>query len=498
MNKHRKQILPDLTCMTLTICLAFCMGQATHAEHADHDHDHVDGGKEPQPERLHEALSAAVANDKDDHDHSNCTHDHSKPEVEATTRETSNAKITGHANHDHTEPSKHEEVRSAKNTEIHDHANCNHDNGKPSTPEHEHSTPTAVTRRVLPTAAQIARFSISTKVVEFGSITRIVRVPGEIKINSDHLAHVLPQTAGIVQHVSVRLGQKVKKGQVLASIASRNLAEAKAAYLTSEERFNLAKEIANREEQLYKKKVSSEQDYLTAQGSLAEAQIQVRSTRQTLLTFGLRPDELPQLKNEAEENFALQRVVAPFNGTVIEKHVVLGEALDETSEVLVIADLSDVWVDLLVSQDDMASVIKGLKVSVKQPDGSETEGVIDFISPLVKRETRTAIARVTLDNSNGQFRPGTFVDAAIHTPSGRNAFIVPLDSVQLVDDQPSVFVKKGKAYELRSIEPGERTGDKIEILEGLSAGESVVSSGAFHLKSELTKSAHSGCSGHSH
>ncbi len=108
------------------------------------------------------------------------------------------------------------------------------------------------------------RFGIEIDTAEAGGFDQHISVPGEIVINSDRLAHIVPHVSGVVQQVKKNLGDFVKKGEIMAVIGSRELADAKAAYLTSIERFNLAEPLFEREERLWKKKISPEQDFLDA------------------------------------------------------------------------------------------------------------------------------------------------------------------------------------------------------------------------------------------
>ncbi|MFC1497720.1 efflux RND transporter periplasmic adaptor subunit [Verrucomicrobiota bacterium] len=355
--------------------------------------------------------------------------------------------------------------------------------------------------RVPVTQEQVARLDIKITRAARGIINRRIRVPGEIKVNSDLMAHVVPQSPGVVQQVSAVLGQQVKKGQVLAVISSRDLAEAKARYLASVERLKLAQDTFNREKALFEKKVSPEQDFLAARQALAETKILERSARQKLITFGVNTSSLPQLEAEPEKEFASYRIVAPLDGTVIEKHIVQGEILDEKAKVFVVADLSSVWVDFAISQDAISSVRKGHTVTISLPDGTKSETKIEFVSPLVASDTRTALARAVLKNPTGRFRPGTFVEAGIHIPSGKEAVLIPKTSVQLVHDHPCVFVWGDAAFEVRVITTGVTDGQQIEVLTGLHAGEAVASENAFHLKAEFIKSASGAVGahhGHSH
>jgi len=241
----------------------------------------------------------------------------------------------------------------------------------------------------------------------------------------------------------------------------------------------------------------------------AENEVVVKLRDLVPKTAGLKPclcgdpncqeGKLPSVRKMLgqDERFAWYALRAPSDGVITARHIVLGEVIDAASEVFVIADLSSVWVDLIVTHEAIVAVREGQSLAIRLPDGSETVTKIDFVSPVVSPETRTAMARASLGNPNGQFRPGVFADALIDVSSGPETVLVPRNSVQLVDDKPCVFVKEGDAFMLREVKTGESDREHTEILEGLEPGEPVASENAFHLKAELTKTV-GGCVGHGH
>jgi|GEM_PF-1879934 len=182
-------------------------------------------------------------------------------------------------------------------------------------------------------------------------------------------------------------------------------------------------------------------------------------------------------------------ILSPLQGTVLQKHVVQGEVLRESENLFMIADLSKVWVNLAISQDKISRVKIGYPVKIRLPDGVEAEGKIDYISPLVDSKTRNASARITLDNRDGNFRPGSFVEAMIQVPSTQQAVVVPKDAVQLVFDSPTVFVWVQGVFEQREVTTGISDGTNVEILRGVVEGELVASENAFHLKAQVIKAA---------
>jgi len=349
---------------------------------------------------------------------------------------------------------------------------------------------------VLVTDEQIKQLDIVCQEVLSGGIEAWIQAPGEIEINHEHMAHIVPRVKGVVSRVEVDLGQSVTAGQLLAVIESRELADAKAELLSALERQSLAKTLFEREARLFKQKVTSEQDYLAAKQALAEARIVYRAARQKLLALGLSATAVDDLPSQPEDTFTAYPMTAPFDGVIIQKHIVLGEVVDDTSETYVIADMGTVWVDLRVNQQDIHAIRTG-QVGEVLLNGA-TEGVrskVIYVDRLLDPTTRMGVVRMALDNTEEQYRPGTFVTGKIGVQSAGQALLVPKDAVQNVNDQTCVFVKTEEGFALRYVTLGHSDMDQVEILGGVDTGEHIVTRNAFHLKAELTQQA---VSGHGH
>ncbi|MBC8292588.1 MAG: efflux RND transporter periplasmic adaptor subunit [Proteobacteria bacterium] len=192
---------------------------------------------------------------------------------------------------------------------------------------------------------------------------------------------------------------------------------------------------------------------------------------------------------ESSESLSSYGLSTLTNGTVIDKHITRGEAVTRQTQAFVIADLGNVWIELSVYQRDLASVKVGQSVLVSLGhDQADTRGTISYVSPVVDEETRTARARVVLDNSTGKWRPGMFVTGRVDIASVEVAVAVPNTAFQTVDEHSVVFVQRNGAFEPRQLELGRRSTTHAEVLSGISSGETYVASGGFILKAELGRS----------
>lgn len=318
------------------------------------------------------------------------------------------------------------------------------------------------------------------------AIDSSVRLPGEIRFDEDRTAHVVPRIAGVVESVPVNLGDTVKKGQTLAVIASQQISEQRSELAAVQRRSRLAKTTFERERQLWQDGISAEQDYLQAQQASQEADIALSNARQKMNALG------GQAALSQGNRYELR---APFDGTVVEKHFVLGEVVSETSNAFTVADLNQVWATFSVAPKDLRVIQVGKKVKVVSAElETEVEGSVSYIGSLLGEQTRTASARAVLTNPDGSWRPGLPVSIEVATSSSEAKVSVPASAVQNIEEQPQVFVRVDHGFVAQPVTLGTASGGYVEVTEGLSAGVAVAAQGSFTLKSELGK----GSADHAH
>ncbi len=334
--------------------------------------------------------------------------------------------------------------------------------------------------------AEMKEFGIKVLKADAGTLRRYVDLPGEVRANGDRLAHIVPRVPGVVRKVFKGLGDHVKKGEVMAILDSRELSDTKADFLAASERVILAEVNFTREESLWKKKISSEQEYLEAKQALAEAQIERRSAEQKLHALGFSNRYLKDLSKHPEESFTQYKITAPFSGTVIKKHITLGEVLKDDTSAFIVADLSSVWVDLSVYQKDLGALSEGQSVVIEAAQGNiKTEGKISYLGPVVGEATRTALARIVLPNKDGKWRPGLFVNAKIAVSETEAGLVVPKSAIQKIKDEDILFVMEAGAFEAKQVRLGRSDEDFVEITEGIYWGDSYVAEGGFTLRAQL-------------
>jgi len=338
---------------------------------------------------------------------------------------------------------------------------------------------------------------IETAQVQAGAIAQSLSLPAEIRFDADRVANVSPKVSGVIGRLYASEGDTVKAGQTLALIRSRELAGLKAAWLTANSRKSLAAKALAREEQLFADKITSEADLQAARAELASAKAFSDAAENELHAAGVNHNALERIATAADGDNANAYVTAPIAGTVVRRTVTLGETVsagDASADALfTIVDDSVVWADIAVFKQDISRIRVGAPVALKTDAGEVlAQSTIAFVLPVIDETSRTATARVILDNPDAALRPGQFVTADLNIGSSRSVLRVPEAAVQLVEDRPSVFVPVEGGFAPRAVLTGIKSGGFMEIRSGLEPGDEVVTKGAFTLKAQLEKDAFGG------
>ncbi|AMO99738.1 cobalt-zinc-cadmium resistance protein CzcB [Collimonas arenae] len=329
--------------------------------------------------------------------------------------------------------------------------------------------------------AQVAAAGVKLENVGPARIRTAITLPGEIRFNEDKTAHVVPRLAGVVEQVAVSLGQQVKRGQLLAVVASTDLAEQRSELLAAQKRYTFARTTYEREKKLWDEKISAEQDYLQARQVMNEAEIALQNARQKLNVLGTGVG--------ASGGLNRYEIRAPFNGMVTEKHIALGEAVAADASIFTISDLSTVWAEVIVPAKDLNLVRLGEKVQIRATAFESTaSGSISYVGALLGEQTRTAKARITLPNPDMAWRPGLFVNVEVISSEVEVNVALPSEAIQSVDEKQVVFVRTDDGFMVQAVVTGRTDGRMTEIVSGLQPGSRYAATGSFVLKSELGKS----------
>jgi cobalt-zinc-cadmium efflux system membrane fusion protein len=339
---------------------------------------------------------------------------------------------------------------------------------------------------------QIEAAGIDLAAVRNGTLVRRIVVPGTIVPDADRIARVSVKLSATVTELRKKLGDTVAKGEVIAVLESREVANAKSEYLAARLNSDLQKNLYERDKILWDRHVMAEQFVLRSRGAAAQAKVNLDIARQKLFALGVTENELAALPDEPEANLRRQQVRAPISGRVVDRKVNLGAAVGRDNletELFTVADLDRVWVELAMGPTDLPMVAEGQTVSIAAHGLSRRAvGKIVFISPIVDRDTHSARVVAEIANPDGNWRPGSLVHAAVAIEERSVALAVPVSAVQTIDKMRVLFVRTSEGFEKRQVMLGDGDDRLLEVRSGVRDGETIAVSNTFALKAEFLKS----------
>ena len=190
---------------------------------------------------------------------------------------------------------------------------------------------------------------------------------------------------------------------------------------------------------------------------------------------------------ETNESLRSVPVVAPISGLIVNRNIQVGQVTGD-DPLFVIADLGEVWIQLDVFGRDLRAIAPGQQVTIASLDGSEFQGSIDWVSPLVAHGSQSVRARVPLENPHGELRAGQFVRARVTVSATNVPLAVRRSALQTFRDFDVVYAKVEDTYEVRMLELGRHDENYIEVLGGLSPGEIYVTGNSYLVKADIKKS----------
>lgn len=347
-----------------------------------------------------------------------------------------------------------------------------------------HAAPPAAHDDVIQfTDAQIRTAGITILQARPQTIHTLVTLPGEIRFNEDRTAQVVPLLGGTVQEVRADIGQAVKRGDVLAVIASTELSEQRSQMLTAERRLAVARTTFQREKALWEEKISAEQDVILARQAMQEAEIAQNNAQQKLRALGATRGAAGSLNS-----YALR---APFDGIVVEKHIALGQSVKVDTVLFTVSDLATIWAEMAVPASEIDKVRVGAPVTVKaSASDAQVTGKVAYVGALLGTQTRTAMARIVLANPGNAWRPGMFVNVDVEVAASQRAVPVAVaaSAIQTVDDKPTVFVRVAGGFQARVVTLGRTDARHVEVVTGMDAGQDYAANSSFVIKAESEKS----------
>jgi cobalt-zinc-cadmium efflux system membrane fusion protein len=336
-------------------------------------------------------------------------------------------------------------------------------------------------------AARRAGIVVASVVTE--AMADELRLPGTVEPNAYRLVSVTPLVGGRIVRVSAQLGDRVRRGQSIVQVYSPELADARTKYVAARAMLDAHDRELQRTQKLVEIGAASRQELERAHAEHAAQIAEVESARARLQLLGAAPDATVTGSQDAS---ATIDVSAPIDGIVTERLANVGLNVDPATKLFTIVDLSSVWVVANVYEQDLPRVRDGARATVTATAYPERsfEGRVSYIDPQLSTETRTAKARVEVANQRGELRLGMYAEVIIADAEGRSVLTVPKSAVQNVGNHQVVYlatVDDPAKFTEREIRVGRSMGDRLEVLSGVSAGESLVSQGSFFIRAEAER-----------
>lgn len=307
---------------------------------------------------------------------------------------------------------------------------------------------------------------------EIVAVARVVYDAGKV-------ARMNARSPGVVRELKADIGTKVKRGQGLAVIESAAVGEDRGRLLAARARLDAAKAGAQRESDLLEKGISARKDVEQAVKEREAAAADVSAAEAAVGAVG-----------GAGGSGGTYLLTSPIDGVVVRRDVAVGQTVDQGPTLFEVVDASAMWAEIDVPEQELAAVKQGQVVVVEVDAMPERtfKGTVDYVAPEIDARTRTAHVRVALKNEDAALRANMFGRARIAVGREQASVMVPRSAVQRAKDVQLVFVKKGEGqFEARRVRLGLDEGELVEITKGISAGEEVVTTGSFLLKTETLK-----------
>lgn len=340
----------------------------------------------------------------------------------------------------------------------------------------------------------LAKGLVKTSPVSSESAEGDVVLPGEIGFDERRVAHVTPIARGIVRSVHVGLGQPVKRGDRLFDVDSPDLAEAQSELLEARATARLTARNARRITRLRKAGVAAEREVLAATTASRQAAVRLQAAQDRVRRLGmvLDPDDSDDSLRAADGRLEVR---APLDGRVLEMHVVPGEVVGPDESVMLVGDLSSLWMWGALYESDLGAVQSALdqgelpaRVVTSGYPGETFTGRADLLGAVVDTATRTVKLRIVVDNDARRLRPGMFAEARLQLPGRASVLTVPEAAVLEDEGREFVFVRiSASDFVRRPVVTMPAAEGRVAVRVGLEAGQEVVSRGAFLLKSDVLR-----------
>ena len=339
---------------------------------------------------------------------------------------------------------------------------------------------------VVPAPELLAQLEVAA--ISQAPVAETLRVPGAIDFDEHRLARIGATVTGRVTEIDAWLGQEVKKGDVLARLNSSELSNQQLAYLRARSQLELNRRNAERAKALFDGDVISQAELNRRDSEYQISQAETRAASDQLQLLGVSPAAIERLGKQGSVQ-SVTPVVATLDGVVVERKLAQGQVVQPADTLFVVADLSHVWAEAQVPEQQVAQVVTGQTVTIDVPalGNEKLVGTLVFVGKTIDPATRTVLVRTDLDNRDGRLKPAMLVSMLIEAKT-LDRLVVPASAVVRENDEDHVFVAEGEgAFRLVKVKLGAEQAGRRVVLSGLKGEEKIVINGAFHLNNERNR-----------
>ena len=328
---------------------------------------------------------------------------------------------------------------------------------------------------------------IKTEAVSNQDISETLMIPGRLEAQNLRLAKIGSPINGRISDIYGSLGDVVKKGQVLARVNSIELTQNQLTLIKATQLIGLKTKAVERAKLLFEADVISKAEMQRIEAELEAVKADFRASKDQLEILGMSDKAIEKLESSGQVN-SYGDVISRTNGTIITKMINLGQIVQPEDVLFSVADLSKLWGVAEIPEQQVAFVRKDQDVTIEVPAlNQKIQGKIVYEGDIVNPETRTVMVRTEIDNTDLKLKPDMLISMFIQSKKV-SKLAIPASAVIRENDRNYVFVQNSpNTYRLREIELGHKDGQLINLISGVSQGETIVSDGAFHLNSERKK-----------
>jgi membrane fusion protein, heavy metal efflux system len=307
---------------------------------------------------------------------------------------------------------------------------------------------------------------IQTHKVTYQEVASFIEATGTIQPDVEGSAKITCPLAGTVENILVKVGDRVKKGDSLASVRSPEVSDTFSGYLSNLSQLRQAERVYQLNKQLFEVGAVTKNDLLTSEAQCEQLKALSEALRKKLEMYGVNH----------ESGFTEKQVIkSPMEGSVVEIPAHVGDRVDPSTPCMVLADSRKVVVVANIYDTDVIHIQKGKEVTFTTDifPGARFKGVITYISDASDSETKTIKTYIRILSDYSLFKQNMFLKIKIDN-SRRRLALVPKTALLYKDGKFNVYLKTGESFELRQVRPANEVSDKMIAVEGLKEGEEVV------------------------